>query len=89
MRDIWKRAISGPVDSDGKSAGNPGKVLMVLGKEEVIEYSFEKLTAELNAVGRYMQGHGGSRAAIYLPNSVELLVTLFGTQLESPPAELG
>lgn len=88
LRDVWKRAMLGPMGSDGKPTGKPGKVVTVLGKEEVIEYSFEKLTAELNAVGQHMRGHGGSRVAIYLSNSVELLVTLFGMLSESLPALL-
>ncbi len=75
--------MSGPVGNDGKAAGKPGKVVSVLGKEEVIEFSLEKLTAELNAVGQHMQSHGGRRVAIYLPNSVELLVSLFGIQSKS------
>lgn len=83
LRDVWKRALSGPVDNNGKPAGEPGKVLSVLGKEEVIEFSFEKMTAEVNAVGQHLKGHGGSRVAIYLPNSVELLVSLFGMWYKS------
>lgn len=88
LRDVWKRAMSGPVGSDGKPTGKTGKVVSVLGKEEVIEYSFEKLTAELNAVGQHIQSYGGSRVAIYLPNSVEWLVTLFGMHPESLSALL-
>lgn len=83
LRDVWRRAMAGPVGNDGKPTGKPGKVVSVLGKEEVIEFSLEKLTAELNAVGQHMQSHGGLRVAIYLPNSVELLVSLFGIQSES------
>lgn len=78
LRDVWKRAVSGPVDNDGKPAGCAGKILTVLGKQEVIEFSFEKLSGEIIAVGQHMRNHSGSRIAIYLPNSVELLVTLFG-----------
>ena len=78
LRDVWKRALSGPLDNDGKPTGEKSKILTVLGKEEVIDHSFEKLTAEIIAVGQHMQVHGGSRVAIHLPNSVELLVTLFG-----------
>ena len=78
LRDVWKRAVSGPVDNDGKPIGGAGEVLIVLGKEEPIEYSFEKLSGEIIAVGQHMRNHGGSRIAVYLPNSVELLVTLFG-----------
>ncbi|KAL6722350.1 hypothetical protein ACLMJK_001457 [Lecanora helva] len=77
VRDVWKRALSGPVDNDSKPVDKPGKVLTVLGKEEVVEHSFEKMTSEIIAVGQHLQSHGGQRVAIYLPNSVELLVTFF------------
>ena len=78
LRDVWKKALSGPTDNDGKPAGAPGKILSVLGKEEVIEFSFEKLTSEIIAVGQHVQKHGGKRVAIYLTNSVEFFVSLFG-----------
>ncbi|KAL9098463.1 MAG: hypothetical protein Q9163_005878 [Psora crenata] len=78
LRDIWKRAAGGPVDKDGKPTGMAaGTVSVVLGKEEVVTYDFDKLTAEVNAAGKHLQDHGAQRVAIYLFNSVELLVTLF------------
>ena len=78
LRDVWKRAVSGPVDNDGKPTGEPGKVLTVLGKEEVVEHSFAKLSSEIIAIGQHVKVHGEGRVAIYLPNSVELVVSLFG-----------
>ena len=78
LRDVWKRAVSGPVDNDGKPTGEPGKVLTVLGKEEAVEHSFAKLSGEINAIGQHVKVHGEGRVAIYLPNSVELVVSLFG-----------
>ena len=79
LRDIWRRAASGPVDGDGKPTGQgSAKVSVVLGKEEVITYDFGKLTAEINVVGKRLQRDGSQRVAIYLANTVELLVTLFG-----------
>lgn len=79
LRDVWKRAVSGPVDADGKpTGGEPGKVLTTYGKEDVIEFNFAKLSSEINAVGQHMKAHGGSRVAIHMPNSVELLVAFFG-----------
>ena len=83
LRDVWKRAISGPVDADGKSTGEEaGKVITTYGKEGVIEYDFAKLSSEINAVGQHMKAHGGSRVAIHMHNSVELLVTLFGKYIK-------
>lgn len=79
LRDVWKRAVSGPVDADGKPTGvEAAKVITTYGKEEVIEYNFAKLSSEINAVGQHMKAHGGSRVAIHMHNSVELLVTFFG-----------
>lgn len=81
IRDIWKQAVSGPVDADGKSTGTPGRVLTILGKEEIIAFDFIKLTREINAVGKFVNNIAGSNVAIYLPNSVEFLVTFFGKKL--------
>ena len=79
LRDVWKRAVSGPVDADGKpTGGEAGRITTVYGKEEVIDHSFAKLSREINAVGQQMKVHGGTRVAIHMPNSVELLVTFFG-----------
>ena len=79
LRDVWKRAVLGPVDADGKpTGGESGKVVATYGKEKAIEYSFAKLSSEINAVGQHMKAHGASRIAIHMPNSVELLVTFFG-----------
>lgn len=79
LRDIWKQATRDPVDVDGKSTGTPGRLLAFLGKEEVIEFGVTQLTSEIIAAGEFLKTHGGSRIAIYLPNSVEFVVTFFGT----------
>ena len=79
LTDVWRRAVSGPVDADGKPTGEQaGKVIISHGKEKVIEYSFAKLSSEINAIGQHMKAHGRRRVAIHMPNSVELLVTFFG-----------
>ena len=79
LKDIWKQAVKGPVDSEGSGSGGNGRIITVLGKEEVIEREWDKLTKDLNAVGQHLRDHGGKRVAIYLPNSVEMLIALFGT----------
>ena len=79
--------MSGPVDADGKpTGGEAAKVITTYGKEEVIEYDFAKLSSEINAVGQHMKAHGGSRVAIHMHNSVELLVTFFGRLAEDVSA---
>lgn len=82
LRDLWRQALKAPLEQDLNNAGGPGKLLTVLGKEEVVKYGFDQLTKEINAVGEYFVAHGGARIAIYLPNSVELLVTFFGKPYE-------
>ena len=78
LRDVWKQALQGPLGSDNSAATVPGKVLTVLGKEQVIEYELPQLTKYINDVGKTLKGQPGSSVAIYLPNSVEYLVALFG-----------
>lgn len=78
LRDVWKKALQGPIDNEGKPTGERASIFTVLGKDEVVSHKLEDLTREMNAVGEYLSQHTGSRVAIYLPNSTELLVTLFG-----------
>ena len=78
LRDVWKRAVGGPLDKDGKPNGVAGKVLTVFGNDEVIENELSKLSDEVNTVGQHLKAHGGTRVAIYMGSSVEFLVTFFG-----------
>lgn len=57
----------------------------MLGREELIQHGWEKLTRDLNAVGQHVRDHGGRRVAVYLPNSVEMVVSLFGERPHSRP----
>lgn len=79
LRDVWKQALKGVHGPDGQPTGEKGKVLKVLGREGVIEHQFDDLTRDINIIGQHLRQHGGGRVAIYLPNSVEFLVTFFGT----------
>lgn len=78
LRDIWKQALRGPLGSDNSATATPGKVLTVLGREEVIEYELPQLAKYINDVGKSLKCRPGSSVAIYLPNSVEYLVAFFG-----------
>lgn len=79
LRDVWRRACSGqPVTNVDQSTGRVGLVKTVLGKEEILDHSFEQLSKEINALGKNIQSHKSARVAIYLSNSVELLVALMG-----------
>lgn len=75
LRDIWRAAVNGPVDDqEGKTRGS---IFTVLGSERVIEHNLDDITVQINTIGQYVQKNGGSRVAIDLPNSVELLAAIF------------
>ncbi|KEY71569.1 hypothetical protein S7711_06029 [Stachybotrys chartarum IBT 7711] len=73
LRDIWRRAAG----SDSTDAAALGKILTVLGSEKVIEHKLEDITRQIILIGHHIAEQGGIRVAIYLPNSIEFLVTLF------------
>ncbi|KAL8802541.1 MAG: hypothetical protein Q9200_006548 [Gallowayella weberi] len=79
LRDVWRKAFQGPVGDDGKADGEPGKIFTVMGKDGVTEHELPDITKEINAVGEYLSQHAAKRVAIYLPNSMEFLVTLFAS----------
>ncbi|KAK0727925.1 hypothetical protein B0T26DRAFT_696094 [Lasiosphaeria miniovina] len=76
LRDVWRQAVAG-VQEDGPSKGATGRILTVLGTENVTEYPLDDITRQINLIGQHILDQGGNRVAIYLPNSVELIVTLF------------
>ena len=81
LRDIWIQALKGPRDAEGKSIAEPGKIISVNGKDEVIEHRLSDLTQDVNSLGQYLAAHNGQRVALYLPNSVELITSFFGTSV--------
>ncbi|KAF2744911.1 hypothetical protein M011DRAFT_479384 [Sporormia fimetaria CBS 119925] len=77
LRDIWRR-VTGEIPLEKSSdATTKGKIMTVLGKEQVIDHDITELTAEISIVGKHLKDHGSKRVALYLPNSVEFLVALF------------
>jgi hypothetical protein len=78
LKDVWSQTLRGPVDSDQSSTAVPGKILTVLGKEQVIKYELPQLAKHINIVQNFLKCQPGSSVAIYLPNSVEYLVAFFG-----------
>ncbi|KAF2455592.1 hypothetical protein BDY21DRAFT_289228 [Lineolata rhizophorae] len=77
LRDIWRR-VSGKLPLEGGDAdANTGKILTVLGKEEVVEHDIKELEREIAAVGKFLKGHKAQRVAVYLPNCIELLAVVF------------
>ena len=82
LRDVWRRACNGkPAGNDETSKAQVGVLKTVSGTEEVTEHTLEQLSKELNAVGKYIKSHGSKKVAIYLSNSVELLIALMGQSL--------
>lgn len=72
MRDIWR------VVCRGGEKGEKGLIMTVLGKEEVVEHNIEDLSKEIEIIGKHLKAKGVKSVAIYLPNSVEFLLTIFG-----------
>ena len=79
LKDIWAQVLKGPVDPEGNSTGAPGKIVAVLGQEEVIEHQALEITKDINSLGQYLRSHEAHRVAVYLPNSVAFIVSFFGT----------
>ncbi|KKY18365.1 hypothetical protein UCRPC4_g04982 [Phaeomoniella chlamydospora] len=77
IRDIWRRAIQGPLNDDGTPSGQKGKILTVLGREQVLTHEFEGISQEINIVGQQIKSANGSVVAIYLSNSTELIASIF------------
>lgn len=75
LRDVWRQAVAG-VQEDGPNKGATGTIVTVLGTD-VIEHRLDSITRQINLIGQHIASQGGDRVAIYLPNSVELIVTLF------------
>lgn len=78
LRDVWREVQrGGTVGEDGKTVPQ-GKIMTVLGKEELVEHSVEDMSKEIDVIGKHLKAAGVERVAIYLPNSVEHLLTVFG-----------
>ncbi|KAI2615872.1 hypothetical protein GGR54DRAFT_253454 [Hypoxylon sp. NC1633] len=75
LRDVWRRAVSGTPDED-KPKGK-GRILTVLGSAKVVEHDLNDITRQINLVGKHIASQGGKKVAVYLPNSVEFIATLF------------
>ncbi|KAI1762712.1 hypothetical protein GGR53DRAFT_500486 [Hypoxylon sp. FL1150] len=75
LRDIWRRVISGSQKKD--ATGAKGRILTVLGSAKVVEHNLNDITRQINLIGQHIASQHGSKVAIYLPNSVEFIATLF------------
>ncbi|KAJ6197904.1 hypothetical protein J3E72DRAFT_216065 [Bipolaris maydis] len=77
LRDIWRRVTGEiPLDKGATSSGS-AHIMTVFGKEGVTEHPLEEVTKEIAVIGKHLQARSAKRVAVYLPNSLEFLCTLF------------
>ncbi|KAH8591044.1 hypothetical protein B0O99DRAFT_598574 [Bisporella sp. PMI_857] len=77
LRDIWRKVVTGEVDREGKETGHIGTISTILGTENVVKHNLAEITKQINLIGQHIKQNGGQNVAIYLPNSVEFLTSLF------------
>ncbi|KAK4934184.1 hypothetical protein LTR66_015685, partial [Elasticomyces elasticus] len=76
LRDIWREVCQGGNRKEDGVEVPKGVLMTVLGTE-TIEHDVQQVSKEINIIGAELRQRGGSTIAIYLPNSMELLSTLF------------
>ncbi|KAK3117217.1 hypothetical protein LTR53_001644 [Teratosphaeriaceae sp. CCFEE 6253] len=77
LRDVWREVQRGGTTEDDGKEIPAGLIMTVLGKEEVVEHDVGKVSKEIGIMGRHMKDAGVKKVAIYLPNSMEYLSTIF------------
>ena len=77
VRDVWRRVVTGTLNDEGKPTGKRSTIQTVYGREEVETHDNAELSKQINSIGRYIKSQGATTVALYLPNSVELLLTIF------------
>jgi hypothetical protein len=82
LRSVWLR-ITGEIEAPripGVVQGKPGKqtIFTVLGKDQPVEHDVKEVAKEIAIIGTYLAKGGSKRVAVCLPNSIELLSTIFG-----------
>ena len=77
IRDIWLKVVAGKAN-DGGEKPSEQKILTVFGREHIAEHDIGELSNEIAVIGTHIVKSGGRRVAVYLPNSVEFLGSLFG-----------
>jgi hypothetical protein len=81
VRDIWIKVAAGKAKS-GDGQLSEQKILTVFGREHITEHGIGDLSNEIAVIGTHLVKSGGRRVAVYLPNSVEFLGTLFGRSMK-------
>jgi hypothetical protein len=84
IRDIWREVLKGgSTGPDGKPVPK-GRILTVLGTEQVVEHDIDQLSRDIAIIGQHFKHVGVTKLAIYLPNSVEYLAAIFGKSGRDP-----
>lgn len=76
LRDVWREAARGGTTPDSSSPA--GLIMTVYGKDAAVDHDLSDISKAINVIGLQLQHTGAKRVAIYLPNSVEYLATIFG-----------
>ncbi|KAK6004428.1 hypothetical protein QM012_008290 [Aureobasidium pullulans] len=69
LRDIWREAVN--------SSSTTPKIMSVHGGNSIVEYDLSKTSKLINIIGSHLQKAGVQKVAIYTPNSIEYLITIF------------
>lgn len=78
LRDIWREVQrGGTTGQDGKEVPK-GLTMSVFGKEELVDHGVEDLSKEIQIIGKHLKGKQVKKVAIYLPNNIEYLSSIFG-----------
>ena len=78
LADIWREVLrGGSTGVDGRAIAK-GRIMTILGSDEVVEHDLFRLTKEIKIIGQHMRETSCRRVAIYLPNSIEYLLAAFG-----------
>jgi acyl-CoA synthetase (AMP-forming)/AMP-acid ligase II len=77
LRDIWRRVIGEiPLERGATSSGS-ATIMTVYGTESISEHKLDGISKEIAIIGNHLKEHGAKRVAIYQPNSIEFLASLF------------
>lgn len=76
LRDIWRAVVLGSGNRDDQTQH---RLQTILGRERTLQHTAKDLNRQLNAIGSYVDKKKYKRVATYLPNTVELLLTVFGS----------
>ncbi|KAF2673080.1 hypothetical protein BT63DRAFT_368388 [Microthyrium microscopicum] len=81
LRYIWM-AATGKIQPPKSRATTqaefkPGKITTVLGREQLVDHNIQETDKEVMVLGNHLTHQGRKRVAVYLPNSIEFLSSIF------------